>query len=66
MKTIKRLGSSHGLLVLILFAGGNLAGVLWDGSHAAECTSADAPQIVGCQVIRDAVEAYDSGTAHPL
>ena len=64
MKTLKRLGSSRELLVLLLFAGANLAGVLWDGSHATECSSANAPQIVGCQAIRDAVEADDRGAAH--
>jgi hypothetical protein len=63
MKTLKRLGSSRELLVLILFAGANLAGVLWDGTHATECASANAPQIVGCQMIRDAVEADDPGAA---
>lgn len=64
MKILKRLGSSRELLVLLLFAGANLGGVLWDGSHATECTSANAPQIVGCQAIRDAVEADDPGAAH--
>ena len=57
MKTLRRLSSSHGLLVLMLLAGGNLAGVIWDCTHATECTSANAPQIVGCQAIRDAVQA---------
>ena len=64
MKILKRLGASRELLVLIVFAGANLAGVLWDGIHASECASANAPQIVGCQVIRDAVEADDPGAAH--
>lgn len=61
MKILKRLGASRELLVLVLFAGGNLAGVIWDGSHAAECTSANAPRIVGCQAIREAVTADDAG-----
>jgi len=64
MKILKRLGAPRELLVLIVFAGANLAGVLWDGTHATECASANAPQIVGCQVIRDAVEADDPATAH--
>ncbi|HLJ37423.1 MAG TPA: hypothetical protein VKT54_03335 [Steroidobacteraceae bacterium] len=63
MKILKRLGFSRELLVLIAFAGANLAGVLWDGTHATECTSANAPQIVGCQMIRDAVDADDAGAA---
>lgn len=63
MKILKRLGSSRELLVLIVFAGANLAGVVWDGSHATECSSANAPQIVGCQAIRDSVGADDAGAA---
>ena len=64
MKILRRLGSSRELLVLLLFGCANLAGVLWDGSHATECTSANAPLIVGCQAIREAVEADDPGAAH--
>ena len=64
MKILQRLGSSRELLVLLLFAGANLAGVLWDGSHATECTSANAPRVAGCQAIRDAVEADEPGAAH--
>lgn len=64
MKILKRLGASRELLVLALFAAGNLAGVIWDGSHASECTSANAPHIVGCQAIREAVKADDAGADH--
>lgn len=63
MKILRRLGSSRELLLLILFAGANLAGVVWDGNHATECTSANAPQIVGCQALRDAAGADDAGAA---
>lgn len=60
MKTLRRLSSSRALLLLMVFAAANLAGAIWDGSHATECTSANAPEIVGCQAIRDAVEAVDA------